>query len=148
MTPTVRVLISVVFYSIANLILEKRLSQYSLPSLMILWEPVMLMCGIALWGYYRYNDYPLVSPEMGWPIAWLVIMAVTYFIADSSYVSAYTIGGDLFTVTSVFLSFPVVAGLMKMAGSQQYPSRLQVFGYLAVAIGVMCFIWEDRAKGQ
>lgn len=66
MTPTVRVLISVIFYSTANLILEKRLSQYSLLSLMILWEPVMLVCGIALWGYYRYNGLPLVSPEMGW----------------------------------------------------------------------------------
>jgi drug/metabolite transporter (DMT)-like permease len=146
MTPSVRVLISVFFYGIANLILERKLSQYSVPSLMVLWEPIMFVCAVVLWMYYRYTDQPLIGPEFGWPFIILTIMAVAYFIADLSYVSAYTNGGNLFTITSVFLSFPLVAGAMKMVVDQQYPTRMQVLAYIFVSVGVLMFAWEESKK--
>ncbi len=148
MNTSLRVLISVVFYAVANLILDRKLSNFSLPSLMVMWEPVMLVCGWAFWGYYRYTDQPLVTPEFGWPFVFLVIMAVTYFIADSFYVSAYTSGGSLFTITTVFLAFPPVTGLLKVITDNQYPSRAQVLGYLLIAGGVLMCVWNDKSQAQ
>lgn len=145
--PIILVLAAVILYSIANVSIEKWLSQYSTTGLLVIWYPAMTLMALLALAYFKSAGQTVQFP-VGYALVITAVVAVIYFFADFSFLNAYASGGNIFTITSLFLTFPVVAGTMKMLLDKQYPNFYQVAGYLLVVVAVVLFVKGSTTASQ
>ena len=66
-----------------------------------------------------------------------IVLGLIYTAGDYFFVSAYTNGGDVVTITCITVLIPVVASLMKFGITKHVPNLWQVSGYLLAAVAVL-----------
>jgi len=129
-------------YGLTNVIIEQKFSKYNTLTLMITYIPVILILAIAAYGLTRTTDPSFALPQ-GQDLWLLLAVGILFFAADYLFVGAYTNGGDLLTITTITLLFPVFAYMFKYTASFLIPGMvcalpniLQVSGYVLAATGV------------
>lgn len=135
----VLVLTAVLFYAVANVSIEKWLSKYSTTAVLVIWYPILSILAAVVLLYFKGTAQEVIFPATATAVLLTILVAVMYFIADFSYLNSYASGGSIFTITTLFLTFPVVAGIVKAIVDGQYPSWNQVVGYILVSIAVLLF---------
>ncbi|MBW2991357.1 hypothetical protein KY348_06685 [Candidatus Woesearchaeota archaeon] len=138
MKPILFVCIAVLLYSITNLVIEQKLSQYDTASLLVFFYIVMLPLAFSRFLYVKHT-----KPETVFPSGKVILIALgigfIYFFADYFYVGAFSdvVGGKLIMITSLFITFPVVASVMKYFWTRKLPNIYHVIAYLLAVLAVL-----------
>jgi drug/metabolite transporter (DMT)-like permease len=135
MKPVIYACIAVTFYALGNVITEQKLSRYTQFATMIYcYFPMIIMtlCALAL---IKSRGQTISFPS-GTSIVFAALIAIVFFVADGFFFSAYTNDADAFTVSSIAVLFPAVAGLMKFLWTGQTPNRYHIAAYVVAVIAV------------
>jgi drug/metabolite transporter (DMT)-like permease len=127
--------IAVIFYALGNVITEQKLKPYTQFATMIYWYTPMIVMTICALAVMKSRGQALSFPQ-GNAIYAAGLIAVVFFIADTFFLSAYTNNADAFTVSSIAVMFPAVAGLIKFLWTGQFPNRYHIAAYVLAVIAV------------
>ena len=145
----VRSLIAVVFYAIANYYLDTKLTKYSGFIVLIIWDIVMLICGLVVYGYHKYNDVEITFPITWKEIAVVAAIGLVYYFADMFYVSAFhSKDKSVVVITSIIVALPLMVGVMKVFLDKEYPNLGQCLGYTFVVIGILTYAYFTPNKPE
>mgnify|MGYP001581267508 CR=1 FL=1 len=126
---------AVVFYALQNVIMEMKFAKYSTVAILVIGYSVMLPLTLARISQMRFTGEAVVFPT-GAILAIAFMTGILWFLGDYSYVSAYTTGGDLVTITTIIALFPVVASIIKFFFTGAVPNVYQIAGWLLAIIAV------------
>lgn len=132
-------LLALLLYSIANAIIEKKLSQISPLASSTCFYFGLLAISAPLVMFHRHLGIHLTMPEMS-HVGLLAVCGVIFFFADLAWFQAYHVGGRLEVIAATFLAFPLFTSLMKGIGSGTLPTRSDVLSWAIVAIGLIISI--------
>jgi drug/metabolite transporter (DMT)-like permease len=136
MKPIVFTLVATACYAVCNVLLELKFSKLNALTLMIVYASVIWISAVGLRQLVKTND-----PSFGFPVGTMLLVAIglglIYTIGDYFFVSAYTSGGDVITITCITVLIPVVASLLKFGITKQLPNLWQVSGYVLAAAAVV-----------
>jgi len=136
MKPILFALIATLFYAVCNVLLELKFSKLNPLTLMIVYASVIWISAVGMRQVMRTDD-PSFSFPTGTLLAIAIGLGLIYAVGDYFFVSAYTHGGDVVTITSITILIPVVASLLKFGITKQVPNLWQVSGYILAAGGVV-----------
>lgn len=146
MKPVLFAISAVFLYSLQSVIMEQKLAKYSPGALLVFFYFTMLPLALLQVGYLKFTDKELIIPSSN--IVLLVFfVGVIYFIADFCYFSAYTSGGSLLTITTIVITFPVFASVIKYFCVKQPPNIYQVFGYFFAVIAILLVTKGSQVSG-
>ncbi len=132
MKPVLFACAAVVLYSVQNVVLGVKLAKYNTAAILIVCYLVMLP--LALIGYAQTRG---AAPfPRGAMLLLATLVGLSYFFADYFYVSAFTHGGDLVTITTILALLPVLSSIVKFVWVGGLPNVYQVAGYLFAAAAV------------
>lgn len=134
MKPIVYTLFAVFFYAVSNTILELKLAKYHAFTTLSVVGGVLCVTMFFLRLFFVGADDPTRPYPVGDALLILLVAAVVWMLGDSFFVSAYTSGGDVLTVTSIIIFFPLVSAGMKLAAVGKYPNMLM----MVAAVILMC----------
>lgn len=129
-------IVAVFLYSMSNVILELRLSKYQTLTTLVLTGGVLCLSAFLVRLFVKGDDPSFAFPtDSG--LLWAIAACLIFAVADWFYISAYTSGGDLLTITSIVIFFPMVAATIKLAITGHYPNLWQVAGWGVMVCGVL-----------
>lgn len=136
MKTVIFVVIAAVVYAIQNVILEQKMSKYSQPAILVYFYLLMLPV-VCIWLLQmKLTHQPIVAPTG--TMIWLALgLGAMYLIADACYLTAFTLGGNVITITTILVMMPVVASAIKFVWTGSLPNSYQVVGYLAAVAAVL-----------
>lgn len=142
MLPVAMAVTAVLFYAFQNVVIEQKLANYD--TFGVLMYFYLAMFPMALLGRFlkKMAGFPVPLPE-GNMIILVLLLGVAYFLADACLFGAYTIGGDVVTISTIATLFPVAASAMKYFWTGELPNPYQMIGY-ALAFLAVVFV----AKGS
>ena len=136
MKPILFTLVATACYAVCNVLLELKFSKLNALTLMIVYASVIWISAVGMRQLAKTND-----PSFNFPAGTLLLVAIVlgliYTAGDYFFVSAYTNGGDVVTITCITILIPVVASLLKFGITKQLPNLWQVSGYVLAAGAVV-----------
>jgi drug/metabolite transporter (DMT)-like permease len=129
---------AVILYAAANVVLEAKLSKFSVFGILPIWYLAMLPVSLLMYGGMRLAGQPVEIPPWGSALFITMSLGVVYVFADAMFIGAYTNGGNAFVVSSVTMMFPVVVAVIKNFYARELPNRYYVLGYAFAAVAVLC----------
>jgi len=136
MKPILFALIATLLYAVCNVLLELKFSKLNPLTLMIVYASVIWISAVSMRQVMKTDD-PSFSFPTGTLLAVAIVLGLIYAVGDYFFVSAYTHGGDVVTITSITILIPVLASLIKFGITKQVPNLWQVSGYILAAGGVI-----------
>src|SRR5262245_44592872 len=136
MKPILFTLAATLFYAICNVLLELKFSKLHALTLMIVYASVIWISAVGIRHMVKTDD-PSFSFPTGTVLVLAIVLGLIYTIGDYFFISAYTSGGDVVTITCITVLIPVVASLMKFGITKQLPNLWQVSGYVLAAGAVI-----------
>lgn len=146
MKPILFVCISLFLYASVNVILEQKFSGYDTGTLMAYFYAVMFPLALFRFFYAKFTKPDAIFPSGKGILIALAIGAI-YFCADYFYIGSFTIGGDLWVITTVFIMLPVVASIMKYLWVRELPNLYYVGAYL-LAVGAVLLAVKGNSVAQ
>jgi len=135
MKPILFSLVATGCYAVCNVLLELKFSKLNALTVMILYASVIWISAFGMRQFINTGD-PSFSFPTGKLLVLAIVLGLIYTAGDYFFVSAYTSGGDVITITCITILIPVIASLLKFGITQQLPNLWQVSGYLLAAAGV------------
>ena len=136
MKPVLLAIFALIIYAFNNVLTEQKLAKYSVFSLMTYFYILMLPLAIGGWFYLKATHHPTPAPS-GWTIIFVMGVGVTYFIADSCYIGAYTNGGTVLTVAGIVALFPALASVIRYIWVGGLPNMYQTVGYILGLLAIV-----------
>ena len=135
MKPVLLATIAMALYAIQNVIIEQKLSRFPVVTLLICCYVIMLPLALARYGMLRAAGDVAAFPT-GTLLALTLGAGVAYFFADYCYIAAYTTGGTLMSVTTVAITLPIFASIVKFAWARELPNGYQLAGYALAVLAI------------
>ena len=136
MKPILYAVIAVVLYGVQNVLIDVKLKQYSTIALLLGFYLVLLPLGLGTFIYLKLSGQPVQLPT-GPDLKILAVVAVMFFIADVFYVSAYTSGGEVISITILAVLMPVVGGVVKYLWVKETPTKYHVVALVFAALAIL-----------
>ncbi|MDO8622215.1 MAG: EamA family transporter [bacterium] len=136
MKPVLLATVAMVLYAIQNVVIEQRLSRVSVTAILVICYAIMLPLALARYSMIRMAGDAVAFPT-GAVLVFTLVAGVTYFLADYSYIAAYTNGGTLMSVTTVAIMLPIFASIVKFAWARELPNGYQIAGYALAIIAIV-----------
>lgn len=144
MKPIVFVFLAVILYAFQNVLLEQKLSKFTASGLLVYFYLCMLPLAFFTVGYLKITGQEISLPR-GSFIALTLVGGIIYFLGDFFYLSAYTSGGSVFTVTTIMMLFPLMASVIKFFWVGGIPNFYQIVGYMFGVVAVI-FVVKGSAS--
>lgn len=136
---------AVFLYAVQNVALELKLAEENTFKLLSLMYTVMLPISLMAWWYTAEDADGLEFLSDTEQIGFILLIGVVYFFADTSFVSAYTVaGGNVLTITTIVIMFPLFAALIKYFFTASLPNIYQLGGYALGAIAVWLMSYGEQ----
>ncbi len=132
-------ILAMICYALANVLVEQKLSKLNALTIMMCYSGVIFTLTFTAWLIVR-NTYGtgFQFPKIG-KLLWVALgVGVVFTLADYFFISAYTSGGKLFLVTSIYVLFPVCASFIKYVMTGEKLNAWQVGGYVLAILAVLC----------
>jgi uncharacterized membrane protein len=136
MKPVLFTLIATACYAICNVLLDVKFSRLNALTLMIVYASVIWISAFGVRQLVKTED-PSFSFPTGSLLFLAIVLGLIYATGDYFFVSAYTNGGDVVTITCITVMIPVVASLIKFGLTKSLPNLWQVSGYVLAAGAVV-----------
>lgn len=136
MRPLVFAMIAMCSYAAQNVIIERRLTSVSPLMLVAVTSGTVFFLAIAtiLVKQRAGMEVPPLSRE---ELQFAVACGLLLFLADNAFFSAYNAGGTLVVMTTVPLTLPVIASLMKYVTMQTgAPTTATIMSWVLAALSV------------
>ena len=134
---------AVLFYAAANVILEAKLSKFSVFGILPIWYITMLPISLLMYGGMKATGQAAEVPPWGWALVTTMAIGVIYVFADAMFVGAYTNGGNAYVISSVTMMFPVAVAVMKNFYARELPNKYYIIGY---AFGVIAVLFITKGN--
>jgi len=125
-----------IFYAGANVLMEMKFSKYNNLTIMVCYAAVIFIVAATVRRMVYVEGAGFEFPT-GTALALVIVLGLLFAFADYFYIGAYTNGGNLITVTTITVMFPVFASLLKFALTRSLPNIWQVAGYITAAVAVV-----------
>jgi drug/metabolite transporter (DMT)-like permease len=125
----------VILYALGNVIMEQKLKPFTQFGIMTFCYVPMIFLTMGALGLMKLRGQAISFPS-GNAVFFAGAIALTFFLADTFFFSAYTDGADAFTVSSIVLLFPAAASAIKYFWTGQVPNRYHIAAYVAAVIAV------------
>jgi len=132
MKPILFTLVATACYAVCNVLLELKFSKLNALTVMILYASVIWISAVGVRQLVKTDDPSFRFPT-GTMLLLALVLGLIYATGDYFFVSAYTKGGDVVTITSITVLIPVVASLLKFGITKQLPNAWQISGYVLAA---------------
>jgi len=132
MKPILFTLVATLLYAVCNVLLELKFSKLNALTLMIVYASVIWISAVGMRQLVKTDD-PSFSFPAGTMLLFAIVLGLIYAAGDYFFVSAYTSGGDVVTITCITILIPVVASLIKFGITKDLPNMWQVSGYVLAA---------------
>jgi len=146
MKPILFVCIALFLYAAVNVVLEQKFSGYDTGTLLAYFYVVMFPLALSRFLYVRFTKPDTLLPS-GNMILIALGIGIIYFLADYFYISAFTAGGNLLVITTVFIMLPVVASVMKYLWIRELPNLYYVGAYI-LAVGAVFLAVKGNSVAQ
>ena len=144
MKPALLAIAAMVLYASQNVMMEQKLSKFSTPALLTIMYAVMFPLVLARLATMKALGEEINFP-MGDALFYALLSGAIYFIADYAFVGAYTNGGSVMLVSTIVVTFPVFAAIIKYVMYGHTPNMYQVVGsVLAFAAVFLVTFGENR----
>lgn len=129
--------LAMVFYAVANVLIEQKLSKVPTPYLLVGLYTVMLVTSVAYASVYSVKN-PGSLGQINWTQLSLpaVILGVLYMLADYFYLKGYALGGGVASITPFMILFPAVAIGIDYMITKELPSTRMIAGYACAALAM------------
>jgi drug/metabolite transporter (DMT)-like permease len=131
------VVVAMMLYALSNVLLEQKFSKYNTFTLMVCYVSVILVVAVIGRQTTLSGDESFNFPQ-GAEFALVILLGLIMATADYLYVAAYASGGDLMTISSIVVMFPVFASIVKFAMTRELPNAYQIVGYTFAVVAVLC----------
>src|SRR5262245_2976071 len=121
MKPILFTLIATACYAVCNVLLELKFSKLNALTLMIMYASVIWISAFGVRQLVKTDD-PSFSFPVGTMLLLVIMLGLIYAAGDYFFVSAYTNGGDVVTITCITVLIPVVASLLKFGITKSLPN--------------------------
>ncbi len=139
MKPVLVATIGMAFYAAAAILIKQKLEGFNTFSILVYWYATMLPLSLGALFVYKVIDKPIAAP-VGNSIYWAIGVGVAFFLADSAYISAYEMKGDVFAITTVSVLVPIFVAIIKNFLTGTWPNKYQVAGYVLAAIAIFLIV--------
>jgi drug/metabolite transporter (DMT)-like permease len=136
MKPILFTLVATACYAVCNVLLELKFSKLNALTLMIVYASVIWISAVGMRQLVKTADSSFDFPT-GVMLIMAIVLGLIYTTGDYFFVSAYTHGGDVVTITCITVLIPVVASLLKFGITKHLPNVWQVSGYILAAAAVV-----------
>jgi drug/metabolite transporter (DMT)-like permease len=145
MKPIIMAIVALFLYAFQNVFLEQKLAKFSVFVILSYSYLIMLIISSSAWflSVSVIDKTKQNLTPVGWEAGAIFFLGVIFFVADSCYIGAYTNGGNVYTVTSIVIMFPIFASLIKLFWVGGLPNRWQVAGYILAVIATLMVIKGD-----
>ena len=137
MKPVLYSILAMICYALANVIVEQKLARLNTLTIIVCYSGIIFIITLITWLIVRASD-----PTFQFPKGPLLLIALgvglLFTLADYCFISAYTSGGKLFVVTSIYVLFPVCASVIKFFTAGEKPNLWHVCGYMCAIIAILC----------
>jgi hypothetical protein len=131
-----------VFYAIANVLLDLKLSRFNNLTLMVCYAFIVFSVALVGRQVVGMTGTSVAFPT-GEAFVAVVFLGLAFAVADYFYVGAYTNGGNILLVTTITVMFPVVASLIKFGLTRTLPNGWHIGGYIA-AVGAILLVMKGN----
>jgi drug/metabolite transporter (DMT)-like permease len=139
---------AVFLYAVQNVALELSLAEENTFKLLAIMYVIMLPMATASWWYTSDTEGFRFMLDDTSKLGLIVIIGIVYFFADTSFVSAYTVAeGNVLTITTIVIMFPLFATLIKYGFTGALPNIYQFAGYALGALAVWLMSYGDKVAG-
>lgn len=125
-------------YAITGVVIEQKLEKFNTISLVILFVLPMIPLALIWLGVQKVTHQEITFPT-GTALLIVMVMGVAYFFADYFYLSAFTHGGSVLTISMIILIVPAVAAIIRYFWVGGLPNTYQIIGYVLI-VTAMIFI--------
>lgn len=132
-------LLALFLFAVQNVILEQKLAKYTAETLLVYFYLIMLPLAFLLLAYARITNQT-IEPPFGNAVLIVLGTGLILFLANFFYINAYTSGGNLLTITTIVILFPVFASVIKFAWVGGLPNLYQIGGYILAVAAVFLTI--------
>lgn len=136
MKPVVFALLSMVGYAVSNVLLEAKFSNYKSLTLVAVYTATISLSTFLVRWFVGVGD-PAYQFPTGSAFGLLIVLGLVLAVSDYFMVGAYTNGGNLLTITSITVMFPVFASVLKFGLTRSMPNIWQASGYVLAALAVI-----------
>jgi drug/metabolite transporter (DMT)-like permease len=146
MKPIILASIGIVFYTMSNVIMDVKLKQYSIFSI-LLW--LYIFCTpIALSGliYQKLMGQGLVFPA-GKVLLLIAVVGLMFIVGDILYLGAFK-KSNVVALTSLLALMPVVAAITKFVWVGEIPTTYHFGGFAFAAVAVILIAIGNSKKQQ
>ena len=130
-------ILAMIFYAIANVLVEHKLARLNSLTIIVCYSGVIFTTTFLTRLIIKAD-----TAEYAFPKGTLFLVAlgvgILFTLADYFLMSAYTSGGQLFVATSIYVLFPVCAASLKFLITNEKPNVWHVVGYISAIVAVLC----------
>lgn len=141
-------MVAVFLYAIQNVALELSLAKENTFKLLVIMYTIMWPMALAAWWYTSDTEGLRFLTDDTSKLGLIAVIGIVYFFADTSFVSAYTVAeGNVLTITTIVIMFPLFATLIKYVLSGSIPNIYQLGGYLLGAVAAWLMSYGEQIAG-
>lgn len=141
-------MVAVFLYAIQNVALELSLAKENTFKLLVIMYTIMWPMALAAWWYTSDTEGLRFLTDDTSKLGLIAVIGIVYFFADTSFVSAYTVAeGNVLTITTIVIMFPLFATLIKYVLSGSIPNIYQLGGYLLGAVAAWLMPYGEQIAG-
>ncbi len=147
MKPVIFSVLAMLCYAISNVMLELKFSKYNNLTLIVCYGSVIFLSALCMRQITITDDKSFNFP-VGLDLLLVIVMGLVFSAADYFFVGAYTNGGNLLTITSITVMFPVFASLIKFFITRSLPNVWQTGGYALAVIAIIFVTIGSQNSGK
>lgn len=136
--------LAVLCYAVANVLIEQRLAHVNHVTLIICYTAIMVPIAFAVRASSLAGANDIAFPG-GWQLALALAIGLLFFAGDYFLFGAYTHNGDIFTIVTVTMLFPVFASAVRLLFTFELPNLYHIIGYL-LAIAAILVLQKGNAS--
>lgn len=129
-------LFAMLLYAGQNVVLKEKLSKFNQAHVLsCIYAGMLPLALLAYWWTKQHGEKSKPLPPTLLTTALLV--GAVYFIADCCYVTAYSTGANVMTVTTLVVLIPVVASFCQYFVKRELPNGWQIAGYCVAFVAIL-----------
>ena len=140
-------IIGLIMYGLQNAIIDVKLKEFSVLSLLVGFYLVLLPLGLLLFAYQWFFGEKMVLPPRE-AMYLVAAVAAMFFVADFFYVAAFTNGGNAIAITILAALVPVVVAITKFVWVREVPTAYHVVGFTFALAAVACVALGNMKEGK
>lgn len=139
MAPVAWISLAVISFSFQNVILDEKLKGYSALTMLIMFSVMAIPIAGLILFVSKSVGHQHVMPT-GSDLRWILAVGLLVCIGQIFFLTSYTSGGDVITITMIVTLLPIGASIVKFCWVGGLPNMYQITGYILAFVAVLLIL--------